>query len=973
MEFLTKEKYLFSSKAPNISKEMFGVVSFKGVEGISKTYKFEITLISSMHHTDPLIILENPAIFTILRQEGGNVEFNGILTEFEEIQEFNGYLFYKAVLRPKLWWLRLTHHNQVFLDLNVQEIMESALKDGGLAQGIDFEFRLQKSYDKMEYVCQYDESHFNFVSRWAEREGIYYFFEQTEHGEKVIFTDTRISHRDLLFEKELRYYPRSGLDAVHMDEVIKDFKCSHNLLPSRVYLKDYNYLKPSLVVEGIADVDKNGRGETYLYGEHFDSVEEGNRLASIRAEELFCRKSIFHGEGTVPFITPGYTFNLYDYYNNHYNRKYLICEVTHEGHQTGYLVSGISPEASQQDEEMFYYNRFTAIYSDAQFRPKRKALKPKISGTLNAKVDAASTGKYAEIDDLGRYKVILPFDRSGRFGGKASTWLRMMQPYAGENQGMHFPLHKGTEVLLTFIDGNPDRPLIAGAVPNPETSSPIVSSNQTKSVIQTGKNPVDSSVGAAAYAAYAKGANDHDNENYIEFEDKTGKERIRIHSDGDLWLEAKNRYATYTVKGPNTRANVPTHLKYLWDKFYAASPGFNPTGLRAYSYGTEAVASGGTPTVDTASMKKLAKTGRVQLAKGDTFNTQEGNIYDFGGYWNYNLGNSYVEEHLDQSAELNKTRSSFDLLNTGGPDWTTMNWANAQDSNASKGPSTSDIEIGASGVWDQDTTTGSTSVWVGKKFGRSYDYSEADTIEISKGSSLSIQHGGRHVEIAFRGTTNGGKGAIKSWEWSESGVKKEKKWNSGGTLIYEMTSNETKGVTEETTWNGFTKNKVHFISNNTKSGITTEEQYCKDWEMQMLYSSKKQSIGGVHSFDFSMGWKNSIGINLGATHSLNLELAEKFNMEFTGSLTTKIGIGVAMDFVFYWNPAWELKLKNFQFEFHGPGTKLSKKEDLQAKVQSLLLEDARLHLESKNIDVEKVDFDLLTKQLSIEKSFFMHI
>ncbi|MCI5223897.1 MAG: type VI secretion system tip protein VgrG [Candidatus Electrothrix sp. AR4] len=185
-------------------------------------------------------------------------------------------------------------------------------------------------------------------------------------------------------------------------------------------------------------------------------------------------------------MEPGFTFDLQEHYKKYYNRKYLITDISHEGHQAGYLISGITGALEPRDEQMFYANTFTAIYSDVQFRPERTAVKPKVSGTVNAKVDAAASGQYAELDDTGRYKVILPFDRSGRGSGKASAWCRMMQPYAGAGYGMHFPLHKGIEVLLTFIDGDPDRPIIAGAVPNPETATPVTGKNQTRSIIKTG-------------------------------------------------------------------------------------------------------------------------------------------------------------------------------------------------------------------------------------------------------------------------------------------------------------------------------------------------------------------------------------------------------------------------------------------------------------------------------------------------------
>ena len=528
MALLTKKKFSFVSKAAK--EDSFAVVSFKGFEAISKPYQFEIVLISEKAGLVPLQVLKNPAVFVIHRDGEQDVVFNGILIQFEETQEVNGYLFFKAVLVPKLQRLSLTHHNQVFLDQPVPKIIETVLKDAGLAGGIDFDFKLQGDYQPLEYICQYGESYLNFISRWAEREGIYYFFEQSTEGEKIVFTDTKISHTDLPLGKNLIYQPQSGLDSLQTKEVVKSFLCKHNLLPQKVYLKDYNYRKPSLAMEGSAEVDSDGWGEHYLYGEHFTSPEEGNRLAKIRAEELLCRKSVYYGASSIPFLVPGFTFDLTEHYAKSSNRKYLLIEVSHEGHQTGYLVSGISAAIGTRSEQMFYANTFAAIPADVQFRPERTAVRPKIPGTFNAKVDAASSGQYAELDDQGRYKVILPLDRSGRGSGKASAWCRMTQPYAGADYGMHFPLHKGTEVLLTFIDGDPDRPIIIGSVPNPETGSPVKGSNQTQSVIRSGGG------------------------NQLHMGDQQGEEEFAIHAKKDMNTTVNNDRSTTIVGGNDTLA-----------------------------------------------------------------------------------------------------------------------------------------------------------------------------------------------------------------------------------------------------------------------------------------------------------------------------------------------------------------------------------------------------------------------------------
>lgn len=505
-----KPKFIFESKA--LDRNTFHVVKFRGTEGLSSIYRFDITLISEKADLDLGEILQNPAEFTIKREDG-DIPFKGILSSFEQLQQAGGYVFYRAELVPKLWWTTLTHHNQIFLNKNVQGLLEDVLKDGGLKQGLNFDFKLQGSYPTWEYLCQYDESHFNFVSRWLERDGMYYYFEQTDQGEKMVITDTHISHSPMPEGTALIYSPPSNMDHVRREEVVKNFMLKQQPLPRKVLLKDYNYRKPSLEMKAEALVSAKGMGEIYLYGEHFMDPGDGARLANIRAQEYLCREKVFHGVSTVPYVRTGYVFELKDHYRHDFNQRYLTTEVTHEGSQEAYLVSGLKLHLAKDEDRLYYRNSFSCIPATTQYRPERKTEKPKFHGSMNAKVDASGSGQYAELDSHGRYKVVLPLDTSGRTGGKATTWLRMAQPYSGSDHGMHFPLHKGTEVLLTCIDGDPDRPIIQAAVPNPETPSPVTDANQTQCRITTG------------------------GQNRIHMEDQKGSERILLHTPkSNTWM-----------------------------------------------------------------------------------------------------------------------------------------------------------------------------------------------------------------------------------------------------------------------------------------------------------------------------------------------------------------------------------------------------------------------------------------------------
>ncbi len=674
---LTQKKFDFTSHSPGLGADAFSVVNFTGFEGFSTCYRFEITLVGNDPEIDITAVLEHPATFTILREEG-DIPFHGILTEFEQLHAIDEYVVFRTVLSPRLWWLSLTHHNQVFLDKTAPQVLAAVLEDGGLTTD-DFELRLvdEGAYEPWEFICQYGESHLDFVSRWMEREGMYYYFEQTPSHEKVIITDTAMAHGGMPEGRTMYYSPPSGLDEPFREEVIHAFICKQKLLPGKVHVQDYNYRTPSLNLTAEAEVSARGRGEFHIYGDHFRTLNEGHRLADLRSQELRSHEKRFHGESTIPFLRPGYLFDLERHYRSGFNQQYLTIELEHAGSQAAFLISGIQQTLSETEKRAYYHNTFVVIPSDVQYRHPKTTEKPRFSGTLNATVDAAGSGDYAELDSWGRYKIKLPFDLSGRKDGKASHYLRMAQPYAGENQGMHFPLHKNTEVLLTFIEGDPDRPVIAAAVPNPETPSPVTAENQVQSIIKTGKGPATRSVGASwnqetndgNYISLTDGEEGEEgDENAIIYSstkdswmrlgsadndpclpapppDPLNASGIRIRSDGNIWLEARDRYGEFHVGTPNDLAEEadegdPSTTKNMLDNF---GENYNPTNLLNYVTG------------NAEDFLNVFDSAHVRVSSFDTFNTQEGNIYDFGGYWNYNLGNSYAEEHINQTAELNTT------------------------------------------------------------------------------------------------------------------------------------------------------------------------------------------------------------------------------------------------------------------------------------------------------------------------------
>jgi Rhs element Vgr protein len=501
-------RFYFESLNPNLDNETFKVVSFEGEEEISRPYRFEIELASESPEIDAAELIRWPAWLGIKR-DGELRKIHGVIIEFQQKQEGPyGLYFYRAVLVPRLWLLSLSRQNQIYRNNSVPRIIEKELKGANKKHGSnlgtaltadDYELRLKLKcpdpvmtivgdvsyfdpgeYPTREYTVQYNESDLDFISRLMEHAGIFYFFEHDEEKEKLIIADDNDQFLAIAEESDILYNPPSAM--VPEEESIQAFSCRHRCIPNKVVLKDYNYRKPHLPQQAEADVLPEGCGLISEYGNHFKVPEEGALLAEIRAQEFRCRQKVFVGEGDCSQFRAGYRYTLDEHYRQDFNREYVITRVRHSGHQP---LSGVTELEQGEKEETSYRNEFTAIPSDVMFRPERRTPKPKLHGIMNAHVDTAILEDRAEIDEQGRYKVVMPFDQSGTGRGKASRFIRMAQPYGGRNHGMHFPLHKGTEVIWTCIDGDPDRPIIVGAVPNPLHPSMVTADNSTKNVIQT--------------------------------------------------------------------------------------------------------------------------------------------------------------------------------------------------------------------------------------------------------------------------------------------------------------------------------------------------------------------------------------------------------------------------------------------------------------------------------------------------------
>ncbi|TKD00089.1 type VI secretion system Vgr family protein [Polyangium fumosum] len=562
------------------------VVGFRGREWISRPYRFEVFLVAKSESGEGVDLgdaVGAKAQMVIDRADDRlpPYVFAGILAGIELLHETDGQALLRATMVPRLWELSLARHSRVFTNMSVPEILQAVLEEHGIS-GDGLELRLG-SYEKEAHVCQYRETDLEFLSRWMEREGIYYFFEHADGGEKLVLCDNE-SYDDEPLGLPIRYYPQTGEDRSARAS-FRSFRSAHVSLPASVKLADYDDTKPNLDVSGKATVSQQGSAEVVWYGDRFFTPGAGARLAKVRAEEYKARQVVFQAAGTRTHLHTGKAFELEDHPRAKFNARYLAIEVAHHGNQAMGLASFRELVDLSHDE--VYFVEVLAIPADVQFRPESRAAWPRIHGFENGVVDGAAESEYAQIDDMGRYKIKLHFDEGTGKDGKASTYVRMMQPHGGGIEGFHFPLRKGTEVIVSFLGGDPDRPVISGVVPNALTPSPVTSGNHTKNVIQTGGR------------------------NRWELEDKAGQQRITMSTP------YANTYLRMGSPNDDHEAILKTDQRGLWHTCQSTDHIVGTwQNIEVGSYQTESV--GTYYTMQVGGYKEESVTGYVKETYGST-------------------------------------------------------------------------------------------------------------------------------------------------------------------------------------------------------------------------------------------------------------------------------------------------------------------------------------------------------------------
>lgn len=519
-------RFLF--KAESLPDDTFQVVSFSGVEEVSLPFRYDVHLVSEDPNIEYAAVVNQAATLTLMRGIEA-VPLQGIVSYLEQAGRTKDFIVYRAILVPRLWLLSLTHQSRIFQQKTVREIVDEVLQDASLSSGTEYRFDLSGSYEPREYCVQYRETDLNFISRLLEHEGICYYFEHDDEREVLVMTDDRTKHPAVV-DGELIYNEGAGM-VTRGVEFVNELVCRERVVTGKVSEVDYNWRTPETKVEGSAQLNSDMPGEFYDFSEHVADGGQATSLAQVRNEELECRRRMVRGRTDCRAFMAGHTFSLLNHYREDLNEEYLLIRIRRQGSQRQALgLAGVG-ERNGQDDEPGYHTAFEAIPARVQYRPPRTTPVPQLPGIMTAKVDSAG-GDYAYIDDDGSYRAILPFDRSGTSGGNATLPIRMAQPYSGPDYGIHFPLHQNTEIVWGCIDGDLDRPVALGTVPNPTNTSPATSANKQQNVIRTW------------------------GQNELTFDDTKGEENIYLFATKDRTTEVTNDH--HETVGNNQTISVGT-------------------------------------------------------------------------------------------------------------------------------------------------------------------------------------------------------------------------------------------------------------------------------------------------------------------------------------------------------------------------------------------------------------------------------
>lgn len=481
------------------------LTSFSGEEQMSRLYRYSLQLVSHDPDIQPADIVGKAVGFEVQLADGSFRVFHGLVSRLAVGDSDSGMRNYTLEVVPWLWFLTRTADCRIFQNMSVPDIIKKIFSDLGFT---DFTMKTQADHPPWEYCVQYRETDFDFVSRLMEQEGIYYYFEHAKSKHTLVIADAKTAYFDCDENQVEHEYSYTG--AAFEGRLLSWFK-EYEFRPGKWAQTDYDFEKPStsLMLNVATVINQPGASKFEIYdypGEYVD-MGYGRALTDCRMAEEETPYAVISGTSTCKSFSPGGKFKIIKHdVDSEKNKTYVLTSVQH---------SASDPLGGGGSE---YSNSFSCIPADVLFVPARITPKPTVKGPQTAVVVGPS-GEEIYTDKYGRVKVQFHWDREGKKNENSSCWIRVAQNWAGKNWGIVFNPRIGQEVIVDFLEGDPDRPIIVGRVYNAEQMPPYrLPDEQTKSTIKSRS----SKQGTA------------ENFNELRFEDKKGQEEVYFHAEKDF-------------------------------------------------------------------------------------------------------------------------------------------------------------------------------------------------------------------------------------------------------------------------------------------------------------------------------------------------------------------------------------------------------------------------------------------------------
>lgn len=501
-----------------LGKDVLLFYRMNSVEELGRLFRFELDLLSEKHDLKFEDVLGQKMTVRLDLGVGKKRYFNGHVSSFTQSGTVGPLFCYHAVLRPWFWFLSLTSTCRIFQQKKIPDIITEVFAANGFT---DYEKALSGSYKTWEYCVQYRETDFNFVSRLMEQQGIYYYFKHENDKHTMVLSDSVSSHSKFSGYEKVPFFPYTEGQQRERDH-INVWSIHGEVQSGACALNDFDFKRPKANLNVRSAVKRSyvmSELEIYDYPGEYVQTDEGEGYARYRVEELHSEHELLHGQGDARGLGAGNLFELTGHTRTDQNREYLIVSSSINMSSEEYGTSSTGGSSG------FFFNcGITAIPSQQAFRPARTTPKPLVQG-LQTAIVVGPSGNEIYTDQYGRVKVHFHWDRYNKYDENASCWIRVAQLWAGAKWGaIHIP-RIGQEVIVDFLEGDPDRPIITGRVYNADNMPPYdLPANMTQSGIKTRSTKGGSPT----------------NINELRFEDKKGEECIFIQAEKDKEIRVKN-------------------------------------------------------------------------------------------------------------------------------------------------------------------------------------------------------------------------------------------------------------------------------------------------------------------------------------------------------------------------------------------------------------------------------------------------